>query len=89
MVRTQIYLEESQKSKMEKICENLGISLGELIRQSIDELLKKKVAVDFKGALENTYGLWKNRKDIGQGSLYVRWLREEWHNRGKRLLTHG
>ena len=80
MVRTQIYLNESQKKALDKLSSQYGESVAELIRKAVDEFLAKKAST-FEDALEKSFGIWKGRKDIGKAEDYVRRLRSEWELR--------
>lgn len=42
MIRTNIFLSEPQKEKLEKQAKKLGISMAELIRRVLDEYLKRQ-----------------------------------------------
>ncbi len=80
MVRTQIYLRENQKKALDKLSSQHGESIAELIRKAVDEFIAKKAST-FDDALEECFGIWKGRKDIGKAEDYVRKLRSEWELR--------
>lgn len=63
MVRTQIYLSESQKQALERLSAERGLSIAELIRTAIDCWLKEACSTGFEETLEKTFGLWRDRED--------------------------
>jgi len=81
MKRTQLYLEDSQKSMLEKIAKQKKTSMGEVVREAIS----KYIADNQTGfAIENikkTQGLWKDRHDIEDSDGWVNSLRKEWNTR--------
>jgi hypothetical protein len=83
MVRTQIYLDERQKSALEKLCVERGASVSELIRQAVD-LFIAKASTDFDEALDLSFGIWRRRGKLGESSEYVRKIRSEWDSRDRR-----
>jgi len=80
MIRTQIYLNENQKRALDKLSSRYGESIAELIRKAVDEFLFKE-ASSFDDVLEESFGIWKGRKDIGKAEDFVRRLRLEWELR--------
>lgn len=83
MVRTQIYLDERQKSALEKLCVERGTSVSDLIRQAVD-LFIAKASTDFDEALDLSFGIWRSRRKLGESSEYVRKIRSEWDGRDRR-----
>ena len=83
MVRTQIYLNERQKSILDKLSAERGSSVSDLIRQAVDQFIAK-ASNDFEEALDLSFGIWRGRKEFGKSSEYVRSLRNEWQERGRR-----
>jgi hypothetical protein len=84
MVRTQIYLDERQKSELDRLSAERRVTVSELIRQAIEQFLgSSQSGLDM--ALEKSFGIWKERDDIGDTPAYVRKIRREWGKREKRL----
>jgi len=83
MVRTQIYLDERQKSALDKLSVERGASVSDLIRQAVDHFIAK-ASTDFEEALEQSFGIWKSKHRVGESSEYVRKLRSEWKERDRR-----
>jgi hypothetical protein len=83
MVRTQIYLDERQKSVLEKLSAERGASVSDLIRQAVDQFIAK-ASTDFEEALDLSFGIWQGRQELGEPSEYVRNLRSEWQKRDRR-----
>ena len=77
MIRTQIYLNASQKAAMEKIAKKNNKSLAELIRSAINTFLKLSKKEFSDTILNETFGIWKDKKE--KGTAYTRRLREEWN----------
>ncbi len=84
MQRTQIYLDPAQKKDLSQISRRRRATVSELIRQAIEQFLQKNPS-GFEEAVENTFGLWSKRKDVGNTSVYSRKIRREWEKRGKRI----
>ena len=64
MVRTQIYLTESQRDELAALAKTAGKKQSELIREAIDRLLAKEGMNRRKAALRKAAGIWKNRSDL-------------------------
>ncbi len=74
MVRTQIYLLESQKTELEKLALRKNESLAEVVREAVNLYIagNQETAVDL---ILETSGLWVNRDDIDSDDFISR-LRE-------------
>ncbi len=83
MVRTQIYLDERQKAQLEEISATRRVTVSDLIRQAVDQYLGRS-PVSLEDALDQSFGVWRDRGDIGDTSDYVRRIRKEWGNRERR-----
>lgn len=84
MVRTQIYLDERQKAELDRLSAARRVTMSELIRQAIEQFLgSSQSGLDM--ALEKSFGIWKDRDDIGKSPAYVRKIRREWERRERRL----
>jgi len=83
MVRTQIYLDERQKSVLERLSAQRGASVSDLIRHAVDQFIEK-TSIDFDKALEVSYGIWRDRSGMDDSSSYVETLRRDWEKRDKR-----
>jgi hypothetical protein len=84
MVRTQIYLDERQKAELDRLSAERRVTVSDLIRQAIEQFLgssQSGIAI----ALEKSFGIWKDRDDIGKTPAYVRKIRREWERRDRRL----
>lgn len=84
MVRTQIYLSEEQKRTLERLSAERGVSMAKLIRDAVDRLLKEEESTNFEVALDKSFGIWRNRKDLQDSQRFLRPLREEWQRRDER-----
>lgn len=83
MVRTQIYLDKTQKEALERLSMAHGISMAELIRIAVGLLLKEQGtrSTEFEMLLEKTFGIWKDRRDITDSTSFVRRGRQDWTHR--------
>lgn len=54
-IRTQIYLSDEQRQKIDKIVEAEGVSLAEVVRRALDSYLAAAIP-DPRHALERTFG---------------------------------
>jgi len=84
MVRTQIYLDNGQKTALDRLSAEREATVSDLIRQAVDQFLEK-VAPDFEEALDRSFGIWRHRHRLGEPSQYVRKIRSEWKKREKRI----
>lgn len=64
MVRTQIYLTESQREELAAIAEAEGKKQSELIREAIDWLIDQAGSHRRDDILRETAGMWKDRTDL-------------------------
>lgn len=75
MKRTQLYLEENMWKLLEIRARQAGTSISELVRQAVREKYWHQPA-NRAQALKKLIGIWKDRKDIGDSTEYVRKLRK-------------
>ena len=75
MHRTQVMLEEHQYRRLKRESESTGRSIGELVREAIDEKYGESQERLWK-ALEASWGAWADRDDIGDSVEYVENLRK-------------
>ena len=81
MRRTQIYLDDQQRRKLERVAKRTHRTLSDLIREAIDARYTATPKEDFLEALRSgAFGVWKERKDLGTTDAYVRRQR-----RGRRI----
>jgi predicted transcriptional regulator len=81
MRRTQIYLDDQQRRKLEGVAKRTHRTLSDLIREAIDARYAATPKEDFLEALRSgAFGVWKERKDLGTTDAYVRRQR-----RGRRI----
>jgi metal-responsive CopG/Arc/MetJ family transcriptional regulator len=80
MVRTQVYLTEQEKAELDAISATRGVRQSELIREAIDNLIKKYSPEERLAALRQARGIWKNRKELPD----VHKLRRGWSRRTAR-----
>ena len=74
MVRTQIYLTESQREELAAIARAEGKKQSELIREAIDRLIDQAGANRRQVILRQTAGIWKDRTDLPD----FKSIRAEW-----------
>jgi predicted DNA-binding protein len=81
MKRTQIYLEDQQRRKLDQVAKRTRRTVSELIREAIDSRYATSPKEDFLAALRaGAFGVWKQRADLGPTASYLRRVR-----RGKRI----
>jgi hypothetical protein len=64
MVRTQIYLTESEKEHLDSISKIQGKTQSELIRTAIDQYVESHSRSRINYILNKAAGLWKDRQDL-------------------------
>jgi len=79
MIRTQIYLTESEKKQLETIARTRGVKQSELIREAVDQLIEKYTPSQRLARIKQARGLWKNRSDLPS----LRDLRAGWSRRAQ------
>lgn len=80
MERTQIYLLESQKEKLDALAKKNGKSVAEIIREAVD-MYMTECKKNTEDPIVKTFGIWKDRDDISDSSKYVTDLRDELNSR--------
>lgn len=74
-MRTLVDLPEDDVKWLDRMAAEQGKSRAALVREAVSSYRAKESA---KGGIEQYYGMWKDRKDIGDGVDYQRRLRAEW-----------
>ncbi len=74
MVRTQIYMTERQRDELAAMAKTMGKKKSELIREAIDRLIDQSSNRQRKAILQETAGIWKDRKDLPDFNA----LRADW-----------
>jgi hypothetical protein len=80
MIRTQVYLTETEKEQLEAIAATRGVKQSELIRQAVDDMIDKYGTAQRLRVVQQARGVWKNRTDLPG----LRNLREGWAKRTTR-----
>lgn len=76
MRRTQIYLDDRQRRKLDRVASGTGRTVSDLIREAIDARYAAVPKEDFIEALRaGAFGVWKDRSDLGPTDAYVRRVR--------------
>lgn len=73
MRRTQIYLDDRQRRKLDRVARRTRRTVSDLIREAIDARYAATPREDFLDALRTgAFGVWKERNDLGRTDAYVR-----------------
>jgi hypothetical protein len=78
LARTQIYLTQTQQTRLSAACRRTAVTKSELIRQAVDQFLNQQAPpspADKAQHLEGLAGLWADRSDMADPAAYVRKLR--------------
>ncbi len=81
MRRTQIYLDDRQRRKLDRVAKRTRRTVSDLIREAIDARYAATPKEEFLEALRaGAFGVWKKRSDLGPTDAYLRRVR-----RGNRI----
>lgn len=64
MVRTQIYLTESEQQALRALSRRTGRTQSELIREAVDRLIAQSDRTDRLALLRQARGMWQGREDL-------------------------
>ena len=76
--RTQIYLTQTQQSRLAEACRRAAVTKSELIRQAVDQFLSQQAlpsSADKAQHIEGLAGMWADRTDMADPAAYVRSVR--------------
>ena len=76
MIRTQIYLTETEKSTLANLAMLRQRGQSELIRQAIDDFIARNGKENRLAALRRARGMWAHRDDLPD----IQALRDGWPN---------
>jgi hypothetical protein len=77
MIRTQIYLSETEKTGLSRAAAKTGLSQSDLIRRAIDVFINGEQDEDRSRVIRDVAGVWTGRDDLPD----VNELRAGWNNR--------
>ena len=78
LARTQIYLTETQQTRLEIASRRAAVTKSELIRRAVDQFLDQQTpasATDKAHRLSGIAGMWAQRSDMADPAAYVHRLR--------------
>jgi len=64
MIKTQVYLTETENTGLKSLVRKTGKKQSAIIRQAIDQLLNTQSTTNWKVALKPLNGLWAKRDDL-------------------------
>lgn len=77
MRRTQIYLDDRQRRKLDRVARQTRRTVSDLIREAIDARYATAPKAEFLEALgAGAFGVWKDRPDLSPTDAYVRRVRQ-------------
>ena len=77
MIRTQLYLEEAIHTRLRELAERQGRTVSELVRDALTRVYGTAGPERRIKTLRAIEGLWRDRRDLGDTSEYVRRLRKD------------
>lgn len=79
MVRTQLYLDEALHQRLRVVAGQQGRTISDLVREAVARAYGPTQRDERLRTLEGITGLWRDRRDLGDSSEYVRQLRRDTH----------
>ena len=70
--RTQIYLTQTQQSRLAEACRRAAVTKSELIRQAVDQFLSPQAlpsSADKAQHIEGLAGMWADRVDMAEPAV--------------------
>ncbi|MBN1129970.1 MAG: CopG family transcriptional regulator [Chitinispirillaceae bacterium] len=64
MIRTQIYLSETEKTALSRVAAKTGLSQSDLIRRAIDSFIDREHGEDRGRVIKDVAGIWADRNDL-------------------------
>lgn len=64
MVRTQIYLTQTERDGLEAVARATGRTHSDLIREALDQWLAADRAQRREAILDSAFGMWRDRDDL-------------------------
>lgn len=78
MIRTQIYLTETERAALNVLATTTGKPQSELIRDAVDNFIGQHSQARRDAILDSTAGLWKDRNDLPDfDDMRRQWDRED------------
>ncbi len=74
MTRTQVYLTDDGRARLDAIALRTGRNRSDLIRDALEQYLMEKAASDRQRSVQTAAGLWADRQDLPDFAQ----LRREW-----------
>lgn len=78
LARTQIYLTQTQQTRLAAACRRSSVTKSELIRQAVDQFLDQQAPADATNKaqrLSGIVGMWAQRDDVTDPTAYLQALR--------------
>jgi hypothetical protein len=75
--RTQLYLDRETHARLKALARRHGRTVSDLVREALDLVYGSPQTDERITTLRDIAGLWRDRRDLGDTTAYVRRLRRD------------
>ncbi len=80
MIRTQIYLTETERAALSSLAAATGKPQSQIIREAVDRTIAQSSKAGRDAVLERAAGMWKDRRDPPEFAA----VRKQWDRAGRK-----